>query len=612
MCGIAGLLRKSSPVQEFEVEKMTNALVHRGPDGSGNFVFQNIGIGHRRLSIIDLKGGKQPLANANQSVWITFNGEIYNFKELRSTLKQKGHHFQTESDTEVIVYAYQEWGVECLSKLRGMFAFAIMDLAKKELFLARDHFGIKPLVYAVTEDVFCFASELQALKQVQGIEWSVNLEALDQYLQFQYIPAPNTIYNQAHKLPPAHFMRVKFDGTIIELKRYWQLEFKEGTARSQADWAEGLSEVIKESVKAHLVSDVPFGAFLSGGIDSTVVVGYMAQQMQEPVKTFSIGFNESEFSELHYARMVANYWKTDHYEEIVSPDALAILPQLVKHYGEPFGDSSAIPTWHVSRLARKHVTMALTGDAGDELFACYQTYTTRWNKHISPVPEHLPKYKKALYPLMNKINPENYAMRTATAEDWVHYLHYYKDDSRKQLWKKEISHSFQSNHREFLEDIMKQSRHFGHFQKAQALDFNTYLPDDILAKVDVASMMHGLETRTPLLDLKVVEYAAAIPQNFNIKRIGDHWEGKLLLKKNLEAYFPKGFLHRPKMGFAVPVSNWFGAEGTKRNEVKERLLDSQNGFSDYFNMTALEKIANGNDSRKQWLLLFLQEWIQQQ
>jgi asparagine synthase (glutamine-hydrolysing) len=612
MCGIAGLLRRKTTVQESEIKKMTNSLAHRGPDGSGFYTSKNVGIGHRRLSIIDLEGGKQPLCNEDATVWITFNGEIYNYLELRSQLVQKGHRFQTNSDTEVVVHAYEEWGTECVTKLRGMFAFAIMDTNKEELYIARDHFGIKPLVYAVSEDVFCFASELQALKQVEGIKWTTNLQALDQYLQFQYIPAPNTIYNQAYKLLPAHWMRVKFDGSIKEIKRYWQLEFKEGSIRTASEWAEELSDVLQESVKAHLVSDVPFGAFLSGGIDSTAVVGYMAKLMQEPLKTFSIGFNEHKYSELHYAKMVAQRWNTDHHEEIVNPDGLAILPELVKHYGEPFGDSSAIPTWYVSRLARKHVTMVLTGDAADELFGGYQSYTTRWNRHINPVPEHLSAVKKSLYPIMNKINPQKFAMRTATTDDWVRYIHYYNDIARKKLLKKEISNSFQSNNRDFLEEIMGKSQQFGHFQKAQALDFNTYLPNDVLAKVDVASMMHGLETRTPFLDINVVEFAATIPQQHNLSEINANWEGKLLLKKNLEKYFPKEFVHRPKMGFAVPVSDWFGDGGSKQNEIRERLLDNQNGFSEFFNRESLEQIANGNHAGQQWLLLFMQEWLQQQ
>jgi len=609
MCGIAGMLRKNRSINQLELQQMTDALSHRGPDGSGYYVYENVGIGHRRLSIIDIEGGKQPLCNEDATVWITFNGEIYNYKELRNQLSAKGHRFATQSDTEVLIHAYEEWGTDFVKKLRGMFAFAIVDTIKKELFIARDQFGIKPFVYAYTSDVFCFASELQALKKVEGIQWSINLNALDQYLQFQYIPAPNTIYEQAYKLPPAHAMRVKFDGTIIGIERYWQFQFKTGASKSVSEWEAEMFAVIQESVKAHLVSDVPFGAFLSGGIDSSAIVGHMAQQMSEPLKTFSIGFEESQFSELHYARKVANYWKTEHHEEIVKPDALSILPELVKHYGEPFGDSSAIPTWHVSRLARKHVTMVLTGDGGDELFAGYQSYTTRWNRHLSPIPEHLPLHKKMIYPFMNHLLPSKFPLRTATVEDWMRYVHFYNDSAREALWNEEINQSFTSNNRAIISEHMDKASTYAHFQRAQTVDFNTYLPFDILTKVDIASMMNSLETRTPFLDMNVVEFASTLPENLNIKKINGMWEGKLLLKKNLEPYFENDFIYRPKMGFAVPISDWFGVNGSQKEQVKERLLDHQNGFSDYFQYPALEKIATGNHSGKQWLLLFLQEWL---
>jgi asparagine synthase (glutamine-hydrolysing) len=612
MCGIAGIIKSNSYVNPEEIVAMTNAIKHRGPDGEGVFVHENFGIGHRRLAIIDLEGGKQPLFNNDHTLAITFNGEIYNFLDLKKELIPKGYTFKTNSDTEVILNAYQEWGVECVMKLRGMFAFGILDKVKNEIFLARDHFGIKPLVYAMDKGVFCFASELQALKINRDIEWSVSLTSLDQYLQFQYIPAPSTIYTNAFKLPPAHWMRINQKGEIIEKKRFWEFKFKNNSSLSADEWAIQLNHVIQESVNAHLVSDVPFGAFLSGGIDSTYIVSCMAAIMQQPVKTFSIGFKEESYNELKYARIVSDYWKTEHYEEIIEPDALTILPDLVKYYGEPFGDSSAIPTWYVSRLARQHVTMVLTGDAGDELFAGYQSYTNRWHRHIQPIPEHLSLVKKMLYPLMNRIQPKKYTYRTASDEDWMRYMHYYNDTSRKDLWKEDIQQSFKSNNREIITEYMEKGKSFTHFQKAQNIDFNTYLPYDILTKVDVASMMNSLETRTPLLDINVVEFASSIPEHLNIRKINNLWEGKLLMKKNLEKHFSKEFVYRSKMGFAIPVTDWFGFGGAKMDEVKDRLLSRQNGFSDLFKRNGLEKIANGNHSGKKWLLLFLQEWLSQQ
>jgi asparagine synthase (glutamine-hydrolysing) len=613
MCGIAGIIQKNRNAEQSEIELMTDALQHRGPDGQGSTLYQNVAIGHRRLSIIDLNGGKQPLSNEDETIWITFNGEIYNFIELRDQLLLKGHIFHTMSDTEVIVHAYEEWGTECVMRLRGMFAFAILDSNKRELFIARDHFGIKPLVYGFSDQVFCFASEIQALRKVGGMEWTVNLEAVDQYLQFQYIPAPNTIYNNVFKLPPAHYIVIDFDGQIKTLQRYWELKFQPLHGRSVSDWEEELTHLLKESVRAHLVSDVPFGAFLSGGIDSSLVVGMMAEQMQQPVKTFSIGFKEKQFNELDYARMVSKRWNTEHHEEIVEPDALSILPELVRHYGEPFGDSSAIPTWYVSRLARKHVTMVLTGDAGDEIFAGYQSYTSRWSKNLKPIPEHLSWYKRGVYALLHKVKPQKYSMRNASLEEWLKNIHYCNDSFRSGLWKPEIQNQFESKNRDFLEAFFQQASNFGHFQKAQSLDFNTYLPGDILTKVDVASMMHSLETRTPLLDIKVVEFAAQIPESYNINRMSkEGWKGKLLLKQILKKYYPSEFIHRPKMGFGVPLSHWFGVNGTKRNEVQERLLDRGNEISEIFDRNSLEAISSGNNAGQQWLLLFLHEWFSQQ
>jgi asparagine synthase (glutamine-hydrolysing) len=611
MCGIAGIIKRDSYVTEQEINSVTEALTHRGPDGSDIYLYGNVALGHRRLSIIDLEGGRQPLCNEDQTIWITFNGEIYNYRELKEQLVKNGHVFHTHSDTEVIVHAYEEWGKECVKKLRGMFAFAILDQRKQQVFLARDHFGIKPLVYGVSKGVFCFASEIQALMLVPELSLTISLKAIDQYLQFQYIPAPETICNEIRKLPPAHFMIVNLAGEIETIQPYWKFEFKPVEGKSITSWKEELEEVIKESVRAHLVSDVPFGAFLSGGIDSSLVVGMMAQQMQHPVKTFSIGFKEEKYNELEYARKVASYWATDHYEEIVEPDALAILPELVQHYGEPFGDSSAIPTWYVSRLAKRHVTMVLTGDAGDELFAGYQTYTKNWSRHLSPVPENLHGLKRSVYPFFHQLFPSRYPLRTATLKDWIKYIHYCDDSSRKSFWKPDVYHHFTSNNREFLENLFAQLNSSAHFQKVQSLDFDSYLPGDILAKVDIASMMHSLETRTPLLDIKVVEMAAKIPQHYNIQKHNGLWEGKLLLKKILGNHFPDSFLYRKKMGFSVPLDHWFGPSGANKNKVTERLLDSSGGLSDYFNKQSIEHIANGNNAGLKWLFLFLQEWLVQ-
>ncbi|WP_236613250.1 asparagine synthase (glutamine-hydrolyzing) [Rhodonellum psychrophilum] len=583
---------------------------HRGPDGEGTFCVENVGIGQRRLSIIDLEGGKQPLSNSEKTLWITYNGELYNYKKLRKSLQQKGYSFATVSDTEVVLQAYAHWGKDCVRHFRGMFAFGILDILKKELFLARDHFGIKPLVYAHNSEIFAFTSEIQALKPISEINWDIDLTGLDQYLAYQYIPAPNTIYREVRKLPPAHYMLVSFSGEIKEINSYWQLDFKPDQSRTEKDWMEALEETIKESVNSHLVADVPFGAFLSGGIDSSLVVGYMSQMMAKPVKTFSIGFEEEGYSELEYARKVSKHWGTDHHEAIVKADALSILPDLVRHYGEPFGDSSAIPTYYVSQLARKHVAMALSGDAGDELFAGYESYSNRWSRHLSPVPEHLPAYKKGLYPLMNSVFPNKYPLRTSKLFDWQRYIQYYGPGERSHLWKPEFSDQF--THTDAIhQKIWKESEEYSHYQRAQSLDFRTYLPYDILTKVDIASMMHSLEVRIPLLDLRVVELASQIPEKFNINKSSGEWIGKQLLKKIVAKDLGDEFAFRKKMGFAIPIQKWFGETVKSRLELKDRLLSSGNGLDTFFKPTELERIANGSHSGQQWLLVFLQEWLSQ-
>lgn len=608
MCGILGLINSKGQINDVLFLNMLDLIAHRGPDGEGTFVHENVGIGHRRLSIIDLEGGKQPLSNSEKSLWITYNGELYNYRELRKSLQEQGYLFATASDTEVVLQAYAHWGKDCVRHFRGMFAFGILDLIKQELFLARDHFGIKSLVYAHNAEVFAFSSEIQALKPITEINWDIDLTALDQYLAYQYIPAPNTIYKEVKKLPPAHYMRVSFSGEIIELASYWHLDFKPDHSRTEKDWIEALEVTIKESVKSHLVSDVPFGAFLSGGIDSSLVVGYMSQLMAKPVKTFSIGFEEEGYSELEYARKVARHWGTDHHEAIIRPDALSILPELVKHYGEPFGDSSAIPTYYVSQLARQHVTMALSGDAGDELFAGYDSYSTRWSRHLSPVPEHLPLYKKGLYSLLSSAFPKKYPLRTASLTDWQRYIQYYGARERSLLWKAEIADQLKQTDA-VHQGIWYESQSYGHFQKAQYLDFSTYLPYDILTKVDIASMMHSLEVRTPLLDIRVVELASQIPEKFNINKSSGDWVGKQLLKKIVSKDLGDEFAFRKKMGFSIPIQNWFGETGKSQNEVKERLLSSGNGLDTFFDHSALEKIANSSNSGQQWLLVFLQEWL---
>lgn len=582
MCGITAMLRQDRRVQHSEIQSMNDALSHRGPDGDGVWLHENVGLGHRRLSIIDPSTGAQPMSNAAETIWITFNGEIYNYKELRQELSAKGYVFRTKSDTESILYAYEEWGKDCVNKLRGMFAFCITDLRKKELFLARDHFGIKPLFYMNWSGCFAIASELQSLKTIDVFPHALSLSAIDQYLWLQYIPAPNTIYKRVHKLPPAHRMTVQFNGETSGPELYWDSMFEPDTSRTEAQWLEELESVLQESVQAHLVSDVPFGAYLSGGVDSTTIVKYMTEALDTPVHTFSIGFEEQDFNELPYAALVAEQEKTVSCTEIVRPDALSILPDLVRHYGEPFGDSSAIPTYYVSKLARKHVPMVLSGDGGDEAFGGYNTYGSWMDS---------PKHQ--------------------TLEGWLSLMQYYSRDWRKALWRDEYSHVMQDR-LDVFEDAYSKGANFGTVQRVQYVDRKTYLPNAILQKVDIASMMHGLEVRTPFLDVRLWETVRRIPEDFNMHKMDNgQWEGKMLLKTLLSRSYSKDFVHRKKTGFGVPLEVWFAEKDMLGTTLREKLLNRSSHLQEYFNPEAIERVIKNAVPGPIWLLLFLDEWLNQ-
>ena len=608
MCGIAGILKYDLPVDKQEIENMTNILSHRGPDGRGIWINKNVGLGHRRLSIIDLAKGTQPMSNEDNTIWITFNGEIYNFRELRKGLESRGHFFKTYSDTEVIIHSYEEWDDACVEHFRGMFAFGIADLKKHKIFLARDQIGIKPLYYLASDSCFAFASEIQAIRSMPDVKFELDLHAIDQYLMLQYIPAPRSVFKQIKKLLPAHRMSIRFDGKISGPEEYWQIRFEPIYGRSEADWLESFEYTIKDSVRAHLVADVPFGAFLSGGVDSSTVVAYMSEIMGKPIKTFSIGFEEEEFNELKYAKIVADRWKTEHHVESVKPDALEILPKIVKYYGEPFGDSSALPTYYVSKMARQFVPMVLSGDAGDELFAGYDTYLAwmKWLKLDYKVP-----WKKILYPVAQKILHRRYPPRVPSLDNWLRFINYMPFSLRYSLWREEYREVCKLP-LDYFEEEFDRTKYFGVVNKVQYMDWKTYLPFDILTKVDIASMMYGLEVRTPFADVKVFEFAATIPEDLNIaKNNNREWEGKRLLKKMMQKYYPMEFLYRPKKGFAIPIQKWFAADGSLRDVIEERLLGSNSYLTHLFRPAVIHKIVKKNITGQVWLLLFLDEWLNQ-
>lgn len=586
MCGIAGIVHTDGkPVDSRTLEAMTLSIKHRGPDGQGTIIKGQLGFGHRRLSIIDLATGAQPMCNEDGSVWITFNGEIYNFMELRDFLINRGHQFKTHCDTESIIHAYEEWGDDCVTKFRGMFAFGITDLKKHRLFLARDHLGIKPLYFTRQNKTIAFASELQALRQVPNLKFSMDINSVDKYLLLQYIPAPSTIYTNVQKLPPASCISFDFNGETRGIREYWRFSFQPDNTRTEQDWLADMDTALRDSVKDHLVSDVPFGAFLSGGVDSSATVAYMAQIMDKPVKTFSIGFEESEYDELSYAKQVANRWQTEHHVEIVKPDAAAILPDLVSHYGEPFADSSAIPTYYVCKMARKHVPMVLSGDGGDEIFAGYRTYQG-W--------------------MASTENAENNWLLNRWINNHVGQI---RQNDRDRLWQFGLR---PSGGLQVLQNAFRGALDYGFSQIAQHLDINIYLPGSILAKVDIASMMHGLEVRTPLVDVRFFEFAARIPQKFNLALNSDsEWEGKLLLKKLLLKFYPSDFVHRPKMGFSVPMEKWFGVNGKLGYLVKDKILAADSPLNTIFDRKHLSAFANNISGNTIWILIFLDEWMRQ-
>ena len=503
MCGITGLLSLDRNIDLSNIEAMTASLTHRGPDGDGIWLQDRVAIGHRRLAIIDLATGKQPLCNEDETVWITFNGEIYNYLELREQLLCAGHRFKTKSDTEVIVHAYEEWGDRCVEKLRGMFAFGIVDLNQRRIFLARDQLGIKPLYYLSTSSCFAFASEIQAFRQLP-VNLDLDLQAIDRYLWLQYIPPPKTVFQQIKKLAPAHRVSITFDGKLSTPEEYWQLDFQPNNNRSESDWLEELDHILQDSIKAHLVSDVPFGAFLSGGVDSSAIVTYMSQILEQPIKTFSIGFEEAEFNELNYAAIPAKILQTEHHTQIVKPESLDILlPKLVQHYGEPFGDSSAIPTYYVCKMARQHVTMVLSGDGGDECFAGYNTYRS-WMAWLNQ--EEKPLWKRFAYPIAQRLKPQRYPPRKPKLESWFKFITHIPSDLRSQLWREEYR-ELTTYPIELFEREKPKIADYTWSQKAQYIDIKTYMPGSILTKVDVASMLNSLEVRTPIVDTKVFEFA---------------------------------------------------------------------------------------------------------
>ncbi len=600
-------------VDRSTLKKMRDVVKHRGPDDKGSYIDNQIGLAHRRLSIIDLsKKGRQPMSNEDGSLWITYNGEIYNFKDIKEKLEKRGYRFKSNTDTEVVLHAYEEYGERCLNMFNGMFAFCIWDSKKKQFFLARDRIGQKPLVYYQDRGKFIFASELKAILEYPEVNKEISDEAVSHYLSFGYVPTPLCIFKSMAKLPPGHYAILDKNNNLT-VKQYWDVNFRNPVRKTEKEHCEDILDDLKEATEKRMISDVPLGAFLSGGVDSSAVVAMMSK-VTDNVKTFSIGFEEQDFDETKYARKVAEIFNTDHKEKIVRMDAAKIFDDLVWHYNEPYADSSAIPTYYLCEMTRKHVTVALSGDAGDESFLGYPRYVPDKYEIMSSITPPLlkPAVSRAgkmffsqgsKSPLFQKIGRKFDLLSMKEEEQYLEWLSNFNSYYRNQVITDRLRNY---DPRKVL--FKETDRYNPTILKKQYFDFKHYLPDDILVKVDVASMAHSLEVRSPFLDHKLIENASRIPQDIKMK--GN--VKKYILKKALEPVLPKNILYRKKTGFAVPLVHWF------RKDLKSMsydvLLNKETINRGYFDKYAVRKILNSHNSGADhsyriWNLLFLEKWF---
>jgi len=576
MCGICGIFEpgRDTAIDPTRIKAMADTLYHRGPDDEGCYTAPGIGLGFRRLSIIDLQGGHQPLSNEDGTVWIAFNGEIYNFDDLNRCYLSNGHCFKTRSDTETIVHLYEELGEECFAQLRGMFAIALWDGRRKRLLLARDRIGKKPLFYSWDGRRLVFGSEIKALWPAGGISKELDAEALSDYFSFQYVPAPKTIYRNVRKLRPAHYLVI--EGSNVREVPYWDIRFEEPLQLSEEEWCETFLAEYRTAVKSRLISDVPLGAFLSAGVDSSSIVALM-NEFQPPVTTCSIGFTDQRYDEAVEARQYAGALGANHFEHIVKPRALELLPKLAWHYDEPFADSSAVPTYYVSNVARQHVTVALSGDGGDESFAGYRRYKLDMRENLlrSIVPAPL---RRGVFGPLGRVYPKlGWAPRVFRAKNTFQSLArspiegYYNGmsvcppDLKSRLLSADVQNRLAGyDSVEVLRYHYDRAKTTDPLSRIQYVDIKTYLVDDILVKVDRASMANSLEVRSPLLDHKLMELVARMPSSLKLH----NGQGKYIFKKALQTILPPAVLNRPKQGFAVPVAEWF------RSDLKEFAYES--------------------------------------
>ncbi|WAJ70704.1 XrtA/PEP-CTERM system amidotransferase [Catenovulum adriaticum] len=581
MCGIAGILSftPDEKIEQTLLEKMNNAQQHRGPNDQGYYNQNGVGLAHRRLSIIDLSGGHQPIFNEDGQVVVVFNGEIYNFQNIAEELKKLGHTFKTHSDTETIVHAWEEWGVNCLEHFNGMFAFALWDNNKNELFIARDRIGEKPLHYALIDNQLIFGSELKVLKQHPACPKEIDPRAIEDYLTLGYIPDPKCIYKNVHKLQAGHYLHIKkSDKDTVKQIQYWDLPWQEAPYTDTQTINQELINRLKAAVDLRLVSEVPLGAFLSGGVDSSAIVAMMSQLQNQPVNTCAIGFDVPEFNETDFAQLVAERYKTEHRVEIINHQDFDLIDKLIQVYDEPYADSSALPTYRVCEMARKHVTVCLSGDGGDELFAGYRRYKLHLQeeKARNKIPFAL---RKPIFTTLGKLYPKAdwapqylrakttfQSLGMSSAHAYLNSMSKLRSDERNKLYSKQFKQKLNGyDSRAVFDQVLNGKKFKDPLKMAQYLDFKTWMTGDILTKVDRASMAHALEVRVPMLDHTFVEWAFKVPSELNLKQ----GEGKASLKSSLEPHLPHDNLYRKKMGFSIPLAQWL--RGPLKNKLESTL-----------------------------------------
>ncbi|TWU01284.1 asparagine synthase (glutamine-hydrolyzing) [Stieleria varia] len=629
MCGITGAtwMADCRPVDSSDFDRMTDALSHRGPDGRGVHREDypdgsGILLGHRRLSIIDLAGGAQPMANEDDTVWVSFNGEIYNYRELRPGLEQQGHRFRTHSDGETIVHLYEQYGDDFVLHLRGMFAIAIWDRKRRRLVLVRDRLGQKPLVYCHQDNRLLFASEIKAILAIPDASRQIRHQAIDEYLTYGYVPHPGTIYQGINKLPPAHL--AVYEHGQLSTRCYWNPELTPDPTASSDDLQQNLRQVVDESVRLRMRSDVPLGAFLSGGIDSTIITGVMQEHAAQPTHTFTIGFPVDGFDESQFAQTAADHLKTEHTLMEVQPDSLSLLDKLVWLFDEPFADSSAVPTYYLSQMTQQHVKVALTGDGGDELFAGYDRYRTvdrlgNFDRLPSPLRAAITGPWRHVIPsgpevsLRRRLKHRLAILREPLEKRYVSWVTGFSQSRRHSMYQPDVQRQMSSESSlQFLESLLRQTTGMRPGLRAMRTDLRSYLPCDLLAKVDITSMAHGLECRSPFLDHHVVEAAG----RFSFADLDRPGQIKPVLTQTFQKYLPKSLRERPKMGFSVPLDRWF--RNDLQSFARDTLLSHQAFCHNYFQPSAIEQMLNEHQSKtwrhgdRIWSLLFLELWGQQQ